>query len=64
MKKLFCIILLFTCFNSFSQELVFQQVFIKAHDIEAYDAFLKNHFSKIHQKEWMKEVYLHGMLGK
>ena len=50
MKKLFSIILLFTCFNSFSQELVFQQVFIKAHDVEAYDAFLKNHFSKIHQK--------------
>ena len=50
MKKLLTIILFLFCFNSFSQELVFQQVFIKAHDVEAYDAFLKNHFSKIHQK--------------
>ena len=64
MKKLFSIILLFTCFNSFSQELVFQQVFIKAHDVEAYDAFLKIIFQKFIKKEWMKEVYLHGMLGK
>ena len=50
MKKLLTIILFLFCFNSFSQELVFQQVFIKAHDVEAYDAFLKNHFSKVHQK--------------
>mgnify|MGYP003952607371 CR=1 FL=1 len=50
MKKLLSIVLLLFVFNTYSQNLVFEQVFIKADDVQAYDGYLKDQFSKIHQK--------------
>ena len=48
MKKLILLFLLISSFFSFSQEnLLFEQTFVHAKDINAYDEYLKSNFSKI-----------------
>tara|TARA_Y100000816_G_scaffold265514_1_gene225412 strand:- start:404 stop:1129 length:726 start_codon:yes stop_codon:yes gene_type:complete len=47
MKKLILSILVIISFSSKSQTLVFDQMFIKAHDIDLYDDYITDHFSNI-----------------
>lgn len=47
MKKFILSILVIISFSSKSQTLVFDQMFIKAHDIDLYDDYITDHFSKI-----------------
>lgn len=47
MKKLILSILVVISFSSKSQTLVFDQMFIKAHDIDLYDDYITDHFSNI-----------------
>ena len=47
MKKYFLSILFIISFSSKSQTLVFDQMFIKAHDIDLYDDYITDHFSDI-----------------
>ena len=47
MKKYFLSILVIISFSSKSQTLVFDQMFIKAHDIDLYDDYITDHFSDI-----------------
>jgi len=50
MKKLLLLLTLFTTCFSFSQEnLLFEQTFVYAKDIGAYDEYLKSNFSKLAQ---------------
>ncbi len=47
MKKYILSILIIISFSSKSQTLVFDQMFIKADDIDLYDDYITNHFSNI-----------------
>ena len=47
MKKFILSILVIISFSSKSQTLVFDQMFIKAHDIDLYDDYITDHFSNI-----------------
>ena len=47
MKNLLLSLLIILNFSSYSQTLVFDQMFVKAHDVDLYDSYLKDHFSKI-----------------
>ena len=47
MRSLLLTVILFFNFSSYSQTLVFDLFFIKAHDVDLYDSYLENHFSKI-----------------
>ena len=47
MKKFILSILVVISFSSKSQTLVFDQMFIKAHDIDLYDDYITDHFSNI-----------------
>ena len=47
MKNLLLSFILLLNFSSYSQTLVFDQIFIKAHDVDLYDSYLKDHFSKV-----------------
>ena len=47
MKKYILSILIIISFSSKSQTLVFDQMFIKAHDIDLYDDYITDHFSDI-----------------
>ena len=50
MKKFTLLFALFITINAFSQALVYENTYIKAHDIQAYDDYIKNVFSNTHQQ--------------
>ncbi len=59
MKKFILSILVIISFSSKSQTLVFDQMFIKAHDIDLYDDYITDHFSNIMGKR-VKNGTLHA----
>jgi len=49
---------------STAQTKLYDIVFIKAHDVQAYDNYIKETFSKIHTNRIKEENYFNGMYGK
>ena len=49
-KALLFIAIVFFANLSFAQQYVFENTYVKAHDINAYDQYIENVFSKVHQQ--------------
>ena len=51
MKKYYTLIAaLLVSVTTFSQQIIFEGTYVKAHDIEAYDEYIEHVFSKVHQQ--------------
>jgi len=50
MKKYFTFFSLLFTVTTFSQQIIFEGTYVKAHDIEAYDEYREHVFSKVHQQ--------------
>ena len=54
MKKIISILTLLFFITVNGQTLLYDNVFIKANDVQAYDDLIKNHFSKVHKERVKK----------
>ena len=64
MKKLFLLTFFLFALISTAQTKLYDIVFVKAHDVQAYDNYIKETFSKYTQTESKKGNYFNGMYGK